>query len=154
MEFLLAYLPPALHLVIIAARADPSLPLARMRARGVLTELRVEDLRCTTEESVALISGVAGVDRDTARVAAERTEGWLAGLQLAALTCEVPTDPAAAAARISGGERHLLDYFSSEVLAGLDDDQSDLLVRGLGPGTALRAHSAMPFCSGPGLRPC
>ena len=66
-EFLLAYLPPALHLVI-AARADPRLPLARMRARGTLTELRVGDLRCTTDEGVAVIAGVAG--------SLEKPHGW------------------------------------------------------------------------------
>ncbi len=128
-EFLLSYLPPSLHL-IIAARADPALPLARMRARGALTEIRVEELRCTTEEGVALIAGVTDVAADTARVIAERTEGWPAGLQLAALTLRGAADPVAAAARISGGERHLVDYFSTEVLAGLDDDQRDLLMRG------------------------
>jgi LuxR family maltose regulon positive regulatory protein len=127
-EFLLAYLPPALHLVI-AARADPPLPLARMRARGALTELRVEDLRCTTDEGVAIISGVTEVTADTARVVAESTEGWAAGLQLAALTLRGAADPAAAAARVSGGQRHLLDYFSTEVLSGLAADQRDLLVR-------------------------
>jgi len=127
-EFLLAYLPPTLHLVI-SARADPTLPLARMRARGVLTELRLEDLRCTTDEGVALIAGVVEVATDTARLVAERTEGWPAGLQLAALTLRSAADPVAAAARISGGDRHLLDYFSTEVLAGLDADQRDLLVR-------------------------
>ena len=60
---------------------------------------------------------------------AERTEGWAAGLQLAALTLRGAADPAAAAARISGDERHMLDYFSTEVLSGLDADQRDLLVR-------------------------
>ncbi|MEV6492924.1 LuxR C-terminal-related transcriptional regulator [Actinoplanes sp. NPDC051633] len=127
-EFLLSYLPPALRL-IIAARADPPLPLARMRARGVLAEIRVDALRCTTDEGVDLISGVVEVGGQTARVAAERTEGWPAGLQLAALTLRGAADPAAAAGRLSGGERHLLDYFSSEVLPGIDAGRRDLLVR-------------------------
>jgi LuxR family transcriptional regulator, maltose regulon positive regulatory protein len=127
-EFLLSYLPPTLHL-IIASRADPPLPLARMRARGVLTEIRSDELRCTADEGVALVSGMAGIPVTTARVAAERAEGWPAGLQLAALTLRSATDPAAAAGRISGGERHLLDYFSSEVLPGIDASQRDLLVR-------------------------
>jgi LuxR family maltose regulon positive regulatory protein len=127
-EFLLNYLPPTLHL-IIAARADPPLPLARMRARGVLAEIRVDELRCTTDEGVALISGVVEVPGTTALVAAERTEGWPAGLQLAALTLRSAADPTAAAGRISGGERHLLDYFSGEVLPGIDASRRDLLVR-------------------------
>jgi LuxR family maltose regulon positive regulatory protein len=128
MEFLLSYLPPTLHL-IIAARADPPLPLARMRARGVLAEIRADNLRCTTDEAVALISGVTDIAADTARVAAERTEGWAAGLQLAALTLRGATDPAAAAERVSGGQHHLLDYFTTEVLSGLDPGRRDLLVR-------------------------
>ena len=140
MEFLLAYLPPALHL-IIAARADPPLPLARMRARGELTELRVEELRCTTDEGVALIAGVTEVAADTAHLVAERTEGWPAGLQLVALTLRGSADPAAAAARISGGERHLLDYFSTEVLANLDTGQRDLLVR-----TSVLERLSGPLC--------
>jgi len=127
-EFLLSYLSPTLRL-IIAARADPPLPLARMRVRGVLTEIRAAELRCTADEGAALISGVVEVAATTARVAAERTEGWPAGLQLAALTLRSATDPDAAAGRISGGERHLLDYFSSEVLPGIDASRRDLLVR-------------------------
>lgn len=139
-EFLLAYLPPALHL-IIAARIDPSLPLARMRARGVLTEIRIDDLRCTTDESVALVTGVADVAAPTALVVADSTEGWPAGLQLAALTLRGAADPAATAARIGGGERHLLDYFSAEVLTELDAEQRDLLVR-----TSVLERLSGPLC--------
>ncbi len=100
-EFLLAYLPAALHLVI-ATRADPDLSLPRMRARGVLAEVRVDQLRCTPDEAVAVIAGVAEVSPAAARSVAERTEGWPAGLQLAALTLRASPDPRAAAARISG----------------------------------------------------
>lgn len=127
-EFLLAYLPPALHLVI-AARADPPLPLARMRARGTLTEIRVEDLRCTPAEGAGLVAAVTGARIDTDGLV-ERTEGWPAGLQLAALAVRSAVDPVAAAATIRGDERHILDYFSAEVLVGLDADQRNLLVRG------------------------
>jgi LuxR family maltose regulon positive regulatory protein len=139
-EYLLAYLPPALHLVI-AARTDPSLPLARMRARGVMTELRIDDLRCTTDESLALIAGVADIGPQTALLVADSTEGWPAGLQLAALTLRGAADPATAAARIGGGERHLLDYFSSEVLTELDAEQRDLLVR-----TSVLEQLSGPLC--------
>jgi LuxR family maltose regulon positive regulatory protein len=127
-EFLLSYLPASLRLVI-AARADPRLPLARMRARGELSELRVDELRCTSNEAVALIQGVSDVAADSARMVADRSEGWPAGLQLAALTLQRAADPTSVAARISGGDRHLLDYFSSEVLVDLTPDQRDLLVR-------------------------
>jgi LuxR family maltose regulon positive regulatory protein len=127
-EFLLGYLPPSLHLVI-ASRADPSLPLARMRARGSLTEIRVDDLRCTPDEASRLVTAVADVPAGTAGGLAERTEGWPAGLQLAALTLRGSVDPALTSASIRGDQRHILDYFAAEVLTDLDDDQRDLLVR-------------------------
>lgn len=127
-EFLLSYLPPALHLVI-ASRADPPLPLARMRARGTLAEIRVGDLRCTPAEGAALVAAVGDVATTAAGGLVERTEGWPAGLQLVALTLRGSADPAAAATTMRGNERHILDYFAAEVLPGLDPDQRDLLVR-------------------------
>jgi ATP/maltotriose-dependent transcriptional regulator MalT len=85
-EFLLTYLPPSLHLVI-AGRFDPPLPLARMRARGQLTEIRAADLRFTASEAAGLVSAVgkAEVDADALDVLVDRTEGWAVGLKLAAL---------------------------------------------------------------------
>jgi len=85
-EYLLNYLPASLRLVI-AGRADPPLPIARLRARGELTELRAAQLRFAPDEAAALVSAVSGNDLDSATAAAvwERTEGWAAGLQLAAL---------------------------------------------------------------------
>lgn len=126
-EFLLTYLPPALHLVV-ASRADPPLPLARMRARGWLTEIRVADLRCTPSEGVAMPATVADVEADAAGALVERTDGWPAGLRLAALMVRNAGDPAGAAARIRGDERQLLDYVESEVLPGLDPRHRRLLV--------------------------
>ncbi|MFC4942512.1 helix-turn-helix transcriptional regulator [Pseudonocardia sp. GCM10023141] len=127
-EFLLAYLPPALHLVI-ASRADPPLPLARMRARGTLAEIRVDDLRCTPAEGAALVAAVGEIGAGAAGGLVERTEGWPAGLQLAALTLRGAADPTASAAMIRGDQRHILDYFAAEVLVTLDADQRALLVR-------------------------
>jgi LuxR family maltose regulon positive regulatory protein len=123
-EFLIAYLPASLRLVV-AGRADPPLPLARLRARGELTELRAAELRFSPEEATALVSTVAGFELDRRATAAvwERTEGWAAGLQLAALALR--TDPD----RLRGDDRHLLDYFAAEVLPGLAPRQRDLLVR-------------------------
>ncbi|WP_240521508.1 helix-turn-helix transcriptional regulator [Amycolatopsis vastitatis] len=123
-EFLVTYLPPSLRLVI-AARTDPPLPIARLRARGELTELRASQLRFSPDEAVALVSAVAGNDLDGATAAAvwERTEGWAAGLQLAALALRA--DPAKA----GGDDRHLLDYFAAEILPALAPAQRDLLVR-------------------------
>ena len=123
-EFLVAYLPASLRLVI-AGRTDPPLPMARLRARGELTELRGSHLRFLPDEAAALVSAVSGHDLDGATAAAvwERTEGWAAGLQLAALALRA--DPAKA----RGDDRHLLDYFAAEVLPGLAPAQRDLLVR-------------------------
>ena len=83
-EFLVGYLPPSLRLVI-AGRADPPLPIARMRARGELTELRAAELALSRDESAALLTSVSGADlgADETTAVWERTEGWAAGLQLA-----------------------------------------------------------------------
>src|SRR5919199_3320537 len=128
LEFLLSYLPSSLHLVI-ASRLDPPLPLARMRARGVLTEIRLRDLRCTAVEGAALVAGVARLPADVTDRLLERTEGWPAGLQLAALTLREVADPVAVEATIGAGARHIADYVTDEVVSGLDGDQHDLLVR-------------------------
>ena len=119
----MTYLPPSLRLVL-AGRADPPLPLARLRARAELTELRAADLRFTADEATALLAAVAGAEPDAAAGAAlwERTEGWAAGLQLAGLTLR--ERPAAVRTDL-----HLLDYFTAEVLPGLVAVQRELLVR-------------------------
>ena len=87
--FLVDHLPPQMHLVI-AGRADPPLPLSRLRCRGELAELRAADLRFTPEEAAAFLNEVMGLDLLTDDVAAleTRTEGWIAGLQLAALSMQ------------------------------------------------------------------
>jgi LuxR family transcriptional regulator, maltose regulon positive regulatory protein len=123
-EFLVAYLPPALR-IVVAGRTDPPLPLARLRVRGELTELRAAHLGFSPAEAAALVSAVAGVDLDEAATAQvwERTEGWAAGLQLAALALRA--DPA----RRAADDRHLFDYFAAEVLPGLHPQEHDLLVR-------------------------
>ncbi|TQM36856.1 LuxR C-terminal-related transcriptional regulator [Pseudonocardia cypriaca] len=130
MEFLLTYLPAALR-VVIAGRSDPQLPLARLRARGELTELRAVDLRFTVEEGTALLTAVGDTDFDavTTTMLCERTEGWAAGLQLAALTIRGSPHPAAAAAALQGDDRHILDYLSDEVIRDLPAEHRDLLVR-------------------------
>ena len=117
--FLLENLPPGL-LLVVSGRADPPLPLARLRARGQLAELRAAELRFTTEEAAALLGAAAGpVLPDTAVVAlTARTEGWAAGLQLAALSLRGRTDPAGFVAAFSGSHRFVLDYLADEVLDG------------------------------------
>jgi LuxR family transcriptional regulator, maltose regulon positive regulatory protein len=117
--FLLENLPPGLVLVV-SGRSDPPLPLARLRARGQLAELRAAELRFTTEEAAALLGTAARqVVPDTAVAAlTARTEGWAAGLQLAALSLRGRTDAAGFVAAFSGSHRFVLDYLTDEVLDG------------------------------------
>ena len=127
LTFLLEHRPPALH-VVLASRADPPLPLARLRVGGQLAELRAPDLRFTTDEAAALLREAIGDDLPEAAVAAlvARTEGWAAGLQLAGLSLQ-PTRDAGHPLRdqadlagfvdtFSGSHRYVLDYLTEEVL--------------------------------------
>jgi LuxR family transcriptional regulator, maltose regulon positive regulatory protein len=125
-RFLLEHLPPQLRLVV-ASRTDPPLPLARLRARGQLAELRERDLRFTPQEAAELLRSTVGPELPEAAVAAlaDRTEGWVAGLQLAALSLQGRTDITAFVDGFSGSHRYVLDYLAEEVL----DGQPDHLVR-------------------------
>src|SRR5215212_9290955 len=116
--FVLDHLPPRLHLVI-TTRADPPLPLARLRARGYLTELRAADLRFTPDEVATFLTEVMGLPLAPDEVAAleARTEGWIAGLQLAALAMRDRADHAGFIAAFSGSNRFVIDYLIEEVLA-------------------------------------
>ena len=115
--FLLENLPPGLR-VVVSSRADPPLPLARLRARGQLAELRAADLRFTSEEAAALLGEAAGPGLPGTAVTAlvARTEGWAAGLQLAALSLQGHTDAAGFVAAFSGSHRFVLDYLADEIL--------------------------------------
>jgi LuxR family transcriptional regulator, maltose regulon positive regulatory protein len=115
---LLEHLPAQLRLVV-ASRADPPLPLARLRARGQLAELRERDLRFTAEETAVLLGKVMGLELPAGSMAAlaARTEGWAAGLQLAGLSLRDHADPAGFVASFSGSQRYILDYLTEEVLA-------------------------------------
>lgn len=120
LTFLLDHLPDQLHLVI-ATRADPPLPVARLRARGQLVEVRAADLRFTTEEADRFLNGSMGLGLGSVEVGAldERTEGWIAGLQLAALSLRGVSGPDAVAgfiAAFTGSNRFVIDYLADEVL--------------------------------------
>jgi LuxR family maltose regulon positive regulatory protein len=117
--FLLENLPPGLR-VVVSGRVHPPLPLARLRARGQLAELRAADLRFTDEEAAALLGEAAGPGLPGTAVATlvARTEGWAAGLQLAGLSLREHADPAGFVAAFSGSHRFVLDYLADEVLAG------------------------------------
>jgi LuxR family maltose regulon positive regulatory protein len=117
MAFLLEHLPPQAHLVI-STRADPSLPLARLRARADLVEVRVADLRFTRDEVAAYLEHGMGLELTPGQVATleGRTEGWIAALQLAALSLQGRDDPAIFIEGFAGDDRYIVDYLAEEVL--------------------------------------
>jgi LuxR family transcriptional regulator, maltose regulon positive regulatory protein len=117
LAFLLEHQPPQLHLVIVT-RQDPDLPLARLRARGQLTELRAADLRFAPGEAATFLNQVMGLDLSAEQVAAleARTEGWIAGLQLAALSMRGRSDVAGFIRAFAGDNRYIVDYLVEEVL--------------------------------------
>ena len=117
LTFLLEHQPLQMHLVI-ATREDPHLPLARLRTRGQLTELRVADLRFTPTEAAAFLNQVMGLGLSTEEVAAleNRTEGWIAGLQLAAVSMQGRKDVTGFIQSFTGSHHFVLDYLVEEVL--------------------------------------
>src|SRR5664279_524654 len=116
--FLLEHLPPHVH-VVISTRADPDLPLPRWRVRGELVEIRAADLRFTADEAATYLNEAVGLDLSVEHVSAleERTEGWIAALQLAALSIQGRDDVGGFIARFAGNDRYLVDYLVDEVLA-------------------------------------
>ncbi|MDQ3808664.1 MAG: LuxR C-terminal-related transcriptional regulator [Chloroflexota bacterium] len=117
LAFLVDHLPARMHLVI-ASRADPPLPLARLRARGELVEIRAAELRFTPDEAAAYLNEVMGLALTAQDVATleERTEGWIAALQLAALSVQGRQDIAGFIAGFAGDDRYIVDYLAEEVL--------------------------------------
>jgi len=117
LTFLLEHLPPQMH-VVIATREDPNIPLARYRAGSQLTELRVADLRFTPVEAAEFLNQVMGLDLSAEDVAAleTRTEGWIAGLQLAAISMQGHEDATSFIQSFTGSHHFVLDYLVEEVL--------------------------------------
>jgi LuxR family transcriptional regulator, maltose regulon positive regulatory protein len=128
--WLLDHRPAALR-VVITSRADPNLPLGRWRVRNELAEIRVADLRFDEAEAEELFSGFAGLDLDVTERHAleERTEGWAAGLQLAALALQRAEDPNGFVARFDGTERTISEFLFQEVLEHQPADLRDFLLR-------------------------
>jgi LuxR family transcriptional regulator, maltose regulon positive regulatory protein len=135
LTFLVEHAPPNFHL-LLATRADPPLPLPRLRARGHLAELRQSDLRFSTEEAAAFLNRVMGLDLPAHDVAAleARTEGWIAGLQMAALAMQARGQEPSGSTHaefiraFTGSDRFVLDYLTEEVLQHQPEGVKDFLL--------------------------
>jgi len=141
--FLLEHLPPQMHLVI-ATREDPQLPLSRLRARGQLTELRATDLRFTPAEAAEFLNQVMNLNLPAEAIAAleTRTEGWIAGLQLAALSMQGREDIASFIQAFTGSHRFVLDYLVEEVLQHQAEQIRSFLLQ-----TSILDRFCAPLCN-------
>jgi LuxR family maltose regulon positive regulatory protein len=142
LTFLLKNLPPQMHLVI-ATREDPHLPLARLRTRGQLTELRAADLRFTPSEAAEFLNQVMGLNLSAEDITAleTRTEGWIAGLQLAAISMEGNHDTASFIKSFTGSHHFVLDYLIEEVLQHQSESIQTFLLR-----TSILDRLCGPLC--------
>jgi LuxR family maltose regulon positive regulatory protein len=142
LTFLLEHLPSQMHLVI-ATREDPPLPLARFRARGQLTELRAADLRFTPAEAAVFLNDEVGLHLSAEAIAAleARTEGWIAGLQLAALSLQGHEDAASFIRSFTGSHQFVLDYLVAEVLHQQPERIQTFLLR-----TSILERLCGPLC--------
>ena len=142
LTFLLEHLPPHMHLVI-TTREDPHLPLARFRARGQLTELRAADLRFTPSEASEFLNHVMGLNLSAEDIAAleARTEGWIAGLQLAAISMQGHQDATSFIQSFTGSHHFVLDYLIEEVLHQQPEDVQTFLLR-----TSILDRMCSPLC--------
>jgi LuxR family maltose regulon positive regulatory protein len=142
LTFLLDHLPPQMHLVI-ATRVDPPLPIARLRGRGQLTELRITDLRFTLNEVAEFLNRVTGLELSEDEVAAlaSRTEGWIAGLQMAAVSMQGREDITSFIRAFTGSSRYVLDYLVEEVLQHQPDSIQIFLLQ-----TAILDRLTGPLC--------
>ncbi|HEX5148421.1 MAG TPA: hypothetical protein VFW02_05020, partial [Candidatus Limnocylindrales bacterium] len=141
-RFLIERGPPFAHLALLT-REDPPLPLARLRAHGRLVELRADDLRYTEAEASAYLAETQPADLDPGQVAGllERTEGWIAGLQLAAISLRDRAEAAPLIETLGGSQRFVFDYLADEVLGRVDEDLRSFLVR-----TAIPERFTLDLC--------
>jgi LuxR family maltose regulon positive regulatory protein len=142
MTLLLEHLPPHVHLVL-STRADPDLPLARLRGRGELVEIRAADLRFTSDEAATYLNEATGLHLAAGdiEVLEERTEGWIAALQLAALSIQSSEDVSSFVARFAGNDRYIVDYLVEEVLAHQPEPVREFLLH-----TAVLDRLTGPLC--------
>src|SRR5215207_9282054 len=130
LAFLLEHLPPRMHL-LISGREDPQLPLARLRARGQLSELRATDLRFTSSEAAEFLNRVMGLRLSEEDIAAleTRTEGWIAGLQLAAISMQGHQDATSFIESFTGSHHFVMDYLVEEDLQQQSESVQMFLLR-------------------------
>ena len=142
LTFLLEHSPPQMHLVI-TTREDPQLPLARLRAQGQLTEIRVSDLRFTLSESAEFLNQVMGLELSEENIAAleTRTEGWIAGLQLAAVSMRDQDDVTGFISAFAGDHRYIVDYLVEEVLQHQSESVRNFLLQ-----TSILGQLSGPLC--------
>jgi LuxR family transcriptional regulator, maltose regulon positive regulatory protein len=142
LRFLVDHLPQQLHLVI-STRADPTLPLARLRARGELVEIRAADLRFTADEAASYLNTVhaLGLSAHDVEALESRTEGWVAALQLAALSLHGRDDMTSFITSFAGDDRFVVDYLVDEVL-----DQQPLALRRFLLDTSVLDRLCGPLC--------
>lgn len=140
--FLLEHCPNSFHLVI-TTRSDPPLPMARLRARGQMVELRAADLRFTEVETAQFLNDVMALklDAGSVRLLEERTEGWIAGLQMAALSMLDRDDVAGFIEGFSGTNRYILDFLMEEVLASQSPEVQHFLL-----STSILERFSAPLC--------
>ncbi len=142
LAFLLEHLPSRMHLVI-TSRDDPFLPLARWRVRGLMTEIRAKQLRFSSQETTAYLNQVMGLGLPSDDVAAleTRTEGWIAGLHLAALSLQEHEDAATFISAFTGDDRYIVDYLVGEVLAQRPQGTREFLLQ-----TSVLDRMTGPLC--------
>jgi LuxR family maltose regulon positive regulatory protein len=142
LTFLIEHLPPGMHLVI-ATREDPHLPLARLRGRGQLSEVRAADLRFSPDEAAEYLNEVMGLNLSEEDIAALeiRTEGWIAGLQMAALSMQGHEDATGFIKSFTGSHHFVLDYLVEEVLGQQPESVQTFLLR-----TSILGRLCGPLC--------
>src|ERR1051326_1698801 len=142
LAFLIDHLPPHMHLVI-ATREDPHLPLARLRARAQLTEVRTSDLRFPPSEAAAFLNQMMGLTLSAEDIAAleRRTEGWIAGLQLAALSMQRQEGATSFIASFTGSHQYVVDYLMEEVLGQQSERVQTFLLH-----TSILNRMSGPLC--------
>jgi LuxR family maltose regulon positive regulatory protein len=142
LNFLLDHLPPNMHLVI-TSRSDPLLQIPRLRAQGQVTELRAENLRFTTQEAARFLNQVMGLalSEDDVLSLETRTEGWITGLHLAALSIQDKEDAAGFISEFTGDDRYIVDYLVDEVLAQRPKGTQDFLLQ-----TSILDRMTGPLC--------